>query len=312
MGKAMRDVYGEALAKYAKDNNRVVVLDADLSSSSRTSKFKEAAADRFFNVGIAEENMAAMAAGFATCGFIPFINTFATLADSMCYLCTKAMIAYSDLNVRIVGSNNGVGGAYDGSTHHATDDLSIMRNVPGMLVLTPSDAVMADWMVKTLVEDYTGPAYLSMERHGYDNLYKDSSEMKIGKAIRHGDGNDAAIFACGLSVYRALKAAELLEREGIHVSVYDFFTIKPLDKETIVHVAENVKNIITVEEHSIIGGLGTAVLETIAEAGIATNICRVGFNDCFTESGSYEELVDKYGIGTDSIVAKVKTIVKGE
>lgn len=312
MARAMREIYGEALAKYGKDNDKVVVLDADLSSSSKTSKFAEVAPDRMFNVGIAEANMVAMGAGFASCGFIPFVNTFAALADAMCYLCTKAVIAYSNLNVRIVGNNNGLGGGYDGSTHHATDDLAVMRNVPGMLVMTPSDAVMADWMVKTLISDYKGPAYLSMERYGYDNIYDSGEKMEIGKAVRTKDGTDVVVFACGLSVYRALKAAEELEKEGISVSVYDFFTIKPFDKETVIEQGKKTGKIVTVEEHSIIGGLGSSVLEAVAEAGISAKIKRVGINDCFTQSGAYEELVTEYGVGTDSIAEAVRQILKGE
>ena len=312
MGKAMREIYGQALADYGAPNERVVVLDADLSSSSKTSVFGAAAPERLLNVGIAEANMAAMAAGLASCGFIPFVNTFAALADSICYLCAKAMIAYSNLNVRIVGSNNGLGGGYDGSTHHATDDLSVMRNIPGMLVITPSDAVMARWMVKTLIYEYTGPAYLSMERHGGDDIYADDSRMRLGKAIRLTEGEDLSIFACGLSVGRALKAAEILHRDGINAQVYDMFTIKPLDRQTVIDSSAHTGRVLTVEEHSIIGGLGTAVLETIAENGICAKVRRIGIRDCYTESGSYEQLVEKYGLGIDAIVSEARELMEGE
>ena len=311
MGKAMRDVYGESLAKYGAENKKVVVLDADLSSSSRTSKFGAVAPDRLFNMGIAEAGMVAAGAGFASCGFIPFVNTFATLADSMCYLCTKAMIAYSGLNVRIVGSNNGVGGAYDGSTHHTLDDLSVMKNVPEMLVMTPSDPVMAEWMIKTLIEDYTGPAYLSMERTEAENIYDDASGMEIGKNIKLRSGKDAAIFACGLSVARSLKAAKILEEEGINVAVYDCFTIKPFDTASVEDALKETKNIVTVEEHSVVGGLGSLVLEAVAQAGIAANVKKVGFDDCFTESGSYGELIEKHGLSAKAIAEAVKATMKG-
>lgn len=312
MGRALRDVYGECLAEYARQNNKVIALDADLANCSKTCIMAETVPERVFDVGIAENHMAAMGAGFASCGFIPFVNTFAALAASMCSLTAKALIGYSGLNVRIMGANNGLSGGYDGATHHSFDDINVMRGIPGMLVMTPSDAVMMKWMVKTLIEDYKGPAYVGIPRNGYETLYQPDETFEIGKARQITEGKDAAVLACGLSVYRAVKAAELLETEGIHVRIYDMFTIKPLDRGAVIAAARETGAIVTVEEHSVIGGLGTAVLEVLAEEGIKTSVKRLGIQDCYTESGSYEDLVDEFGIGIRSIADAVKEIMEKE
>lgn len=309
MGRALRDIYGESLLKYAGLNDRVVALDADLSNSSKTCTMAAELPRRVFDVGIAESNMVAMGAGFASCGYIPFVNTFATLASSMCALSAKALIGYSGLNVRIMGSNNGLGGGYDGATHHAIDDINVMRGIPGMAVMWPSDGIMLDWMVKMLVEDYKGPAYVSIPRHGYDAIYEEGEVFELGKAKQITQGTDAAIFAGGLCVYRAKKAIEILETQGIHVSLYDIFTIKPIDREAVIRGARETGAVVIAEEHSIVGGLGTAVLEILAEENIEAAVSRLGIRDCYTESGSYEELVKKFGLDTDSIVKAVKDVV---
>lgn len=310
MGKALRDVYGESLLKYARENEKIVALDADLANCSKTCVMAAEIPERMFDVGIAENHMIAMGAGFASCGFIPFVNTFATLAASMCALSAKALIGYSGLNVRIMGANNGLSGGYDGATHHALDDMSVMRGIPGMLVMSPSDAVMTDWMVRTLVEDYQGPAYVGIPRNGYENLYQAGEPFEIGKAKQIVEGKDAAVFAYGLSVYRAKKAAEQLAAEGIHVSVYDMFTLKPFDRQAVLRTARETKAIVTVEEHSILGGLGTAVLETLAEEGVLVPVRRLGIQDCYTQSGAYEDLVTEFGIGISSIVNAVKELIE--
>lgn len=306
MGRALRDIYGECLAEYAQRNSKVIALDADLANCSKTCVMEKAVPERVFDVGIAENHMAAMGAGFASCGFIPFLNTFATLAASMCSLTAKSLIGYSGLNVRIMGANNGLSGGYDGATHHTFDDINVMRGIPGMLVMTPSDATMMKWMVKTLIEDYNGPAYVGIPRNGYETLYSADEVFEIGKAKEVAKGNDVAVLACGLSVYRAKKAAELLEEEGIHARVYDMFTIKPLDRKAVIMAAHETGAIVTVEEHSVIGGLGTAVLEVLAEEGIKTSIKRLGIQDCYTESGNYEDLVNEFGMGIFSIVDVAK------
>lgn len=265
--------------------------------------------ERMFDVGIAENHMIAMGAGFASCGLIPFVNTFATLASSMCCLCAKALIGYSRLNVRIMGANNGLSGGYDGATHHALDDMSVMRGIPGMLVMSPSDALMTDWMIRTLTEDYQGPAYVGIPRNGYEDLYVEGESFEIGKAKQLTRGADAAVFAYGLSVFRAKKAAEELALEGIYVSVYDMFTLKPFDRETVLRAARETGAIVTVEEHSVVGGLGSAVLETLAEGGEQVFVRRLGIQDCYTQSGTYEDLVAEFGIGIPDIVRAVKELI---
>lgn len=310
MGKALRDVYGESLTKYAGLNEKVVALDADLANCSKTCMMATKYPDRVFDVGIAENNMIAMGAGFASSGFIPFVNTFATLAASMCALSAKALIGYSDLNVRIMGANNGLSGGYDGATHHSFDDMNVMRAIPGMLVMTPSDSVMTDWMVRTLIWDYKGPAYAGIPRNGYETIYSEGEKFEIGKAKKIREGCDAAVFANGLSVYRAGKAAELLAREGIRVSVYDMFTLKPFDREAVLHAARETGAIVTVEEHSVIGGLGTAVLETLAEKGISVPVKRLGIQDCYTQSAAYEELINEFGLSIPAIMQTVRELVE--
>lgn len=312
MGKALRDIYGECLVKYAGLNDRVVALDADLSNSSKTCIMAAAYPHRVFDVGIAENNMAAMGAGFASSGFIPFINTFATLAASMCVLSAKALIGYSGLNVRIMGSSNGLGGGYDGATHHALDDISVMRGIPGMLVMTPSDGRILDWMVKMLVEEYKGPAYVSLPRNGYENIYGPEEHFEPGKAKQLTEGEDVSVFACGLSVYRAKKAVEILAASGIRASLYDMFTIKPLDRGAVIRAARQTGALVVAEEHSIIGGLGTSILEVLAEERIPAAVCRLGIQDCYTQSGSYEDLVAQFGLGIDSIVRAARDVVSGK
>lgn len=310
MAEALRDVYGKSLAVHAAANEKVVVLDADLSNCSKTCLAKDALNGRMFNVGIAEANMIAMGAGFASCGFIPFVNTFATLAASMCSLAMKALIGYSHLNVRLVGVNNGLCGGYDGATHHAIDDINIMRAVPGLLIASPSDAVMTDWMVKELCSDRIGPAYISISRNGCESIYAGGETFEFGRAKRLSFGHDAAIFAWGLSVRRALDAAELLKAEGIGVSVYDMFTIKPLDRRAVLEAAAETGAIVTVDEHSVIGGLGSAVLEVIAEEGLALPVKRVGIQDCYTESGRYNELIKRFGLDAGSIAQAARDVIE--
>ena len=310
MGKALRDAYGESLAKYAGQNPNVVALDADLANCTKTCIMQAQTPERVFDVGIAENNMAAMAAGFAAAGMIPFINTFATLAASMCSLSAKALIGYSVLNVRIMGANNGLCGGYDGATHHAFDDLNVMRAIPGMVVLVPSTPIMVDWMVRALITYTGGPAYVSISRNAADELYTPETTFAFGSSKQLTSGTDAAILACGLSVGRAMQAAAQLETEGLHVSVYDMFSIKPLDRTAVIHAARQTGAIVTVEEHSIIGGLGTSVLEVLAEERICVSVRRVGIQDTYTESGSYIELLHEFALDAPAIAETVRQIVR--
>ena len=192
--KALREAYGESLRKYGQANEKVVVLDADLATSTKTIMFAEACPDRFFDVGIAEANMVSMAAGFASSGFIPFINTFATFVASICAVGAKSLIAYSDLNVRLMGGNNGLTGGYDGATHHSFDDINVMRGIPNMLVVSPSDPVMMDLLIRTLIDDYRGPAYVSISRSGAGSVYTEGESFSLGKAKVVRDGADAVSY----------------------------------------------------------------------------------------------------------------------
>lgn len=302
MPEALRDVYGRALKACAMTNKKVIALDADLAGSTKSGTLLPELQAQHFNVGIAEANMTAMAAGLASCGFIPFINTFATVATSNGLLAIKSMIAYSSLEVRIIGSNTGLGGGYDGATHHSFDDVNVMRAIPGMKVLVPSDAHMLTWAVGELADCLGGPVYMGVSRHASENLYSESEQFKIGKAVRLRQGTDLTIIACGMMVARAKKAAEELEKKGISAAVLDMFTVKPLDRQAVIHAAVDTGAIVTAEEHSIVGGLGSAVLETIAEEGICVPCTRVGIKDCYTESGSYAELVERYCVGVEAIL----------
>ena len=312
MATALRDAYGDSLVKYGVPNKKVIVLDADLATSTKSVKFGNAAPDRFFDVGIAEANMAAMAAGFAASGFIPFTNTFATFTASICALSAKSLIAYSHLNVRLMGGNNGLTGGYDGATHHSFDDINVMTGIPNMLVMSPSTPVQVDWMIRNLIDEYKGPAYVSVSRQGAGEVYKKDEAFEIGKAKQVKDGKDVTIIAYGLSVPRSLQAAEELEKEGINVRVLDMFTIKPLDHEAVIKAAKETGAIVTVEEHSTIGGVGSAVADVLAEEGIAVPFGKVGIRDTFTQSGSYAQLVEAYRIGVPDIEESVRAAVSSK
>lgn len=309
MVEALRDVYGAGLAKYGQQNKRVVVLDADLATSTKSVAFERLCPERFFDVGIAEANMVSMAAGFAASDYIPFINTFATFIASICLVSAKSLIAYSNLNVRLMGGNNGLTGGYDGSTHHCFDDINVMRAIPGMLIMSPSTPIMMDWMVRALIDDYRGPAYVSISRQGAGEIYAPNERFTIGHAKQICQGCDITIFAYGLSVLRARMAVKELQSIGISARLYDMFTIKPLDRNAVLEAARHTGAIVTVEEHSIIGGLGSAVAEVLAEEGIPVPFMRMGIRDCFTQSGKYNDLIEKYNIGVDSIIEAVKATV---
>ncbi|NLI22876.1 MAG: hypothetical protein GX418_15185 [Clostridiales bacterium] len=309
MPEALRDVYGESLRRYGLANDRVVVLDADLATSTKSVLFGKACPDRFFDVGIAEANMVSMAAGFAACGYIPFVNTFATFIASIGAVSAKCLIGYSHLNVRLMGGNNGLTGGYDGATHHCLDDINVMRGIPGMLVTSPCDPVQMDWLVQTLIDDYRGPAYVSISRMGAGPVYKAGERFTLGKAKRVCAGADATVFACGLSVPRALEAVDRLRQEGLSIALWDMFTLKPLDEEAVRDAARETGAIVAVEEHSVLGGLGTAVAEVLAESGLAVPFRRVGIRDRYTESGSYPQLVEAFGLGVDAIADAVRQTV---
>ena len=308
MAKAIRDVYGEALVKYGKDNQNVVVLDADVSGSTKSAIFGKACPERFFNVGIAEANMTAMAAGMASVGKIPFINTFAVFLTTIGLLSARALGSYSKLPIKMVGAYGGMSDAFDGPSHHALEDIAIMRTLPNFKVFVPCDATETEWVVKNAIED-ASPMYLRLSRDVFPDVYTEGETFEEGKGKVVREGKDATVIACGLMVGHALKAAEELAKDGIEIRVVDMFCIKPLDKELVVRCAKETGAIISAEEHSIIGGLGGAVAEALCAAGAQVPMGFVGTNDIHGECGPYAKLQEKYGFDAAAIVRKVKETV---
>ena len=308
MAKAIREAYGEALVKYGKDDKRVVVLDADLSGSTKSGMFQKAVPERFFNVGIAEANMCSIAAGMAASGKIPFVNTFAVFLTTLGLISARALGSYAKLPVKYVGAYGGLSDAFDGPSHHANEDIAVMRALPNLKVFVASDATMTDWLVKNAIED-PSPMYLRMSRDVFPDIYSAEEKFEEGKGKIVRDGTDATIIACGLMVGNSLAAAELLEKEGIHVRVVDMFCIKPLDKDLVARCAKETGAIISAEEHNIIGGLGGAVAEALCAADAVVPMGFVGINDCHAECGPYAKLQAKYGLDANAIVAKVKETI---
>lgn len=308
MAKAIRDVYGDALVKYGKDNKNVVVLDADVSGSTKSAVFGKACPDRFFNVGIAEANMTAMAAGLASTGKIPFVNTFAVFLTTIGLLPARALGSYSKVPIKMVGAYGGMSDAYDGPSHHALEDIAVMRTLPNFKVFVPCDATETEWVVKNAMED-ASPMYLRLSRDVFPDVYSEGETFEEGKGKIVREGKDATVIACGLMVGHAMKAAEELAKEGIEIRVVDMFCIKPLDKELVVRCAKETGAIVSAEEHSIIGGLGGAVAEALCAAGAQVPMGFVGTNDIHGECGPYAKLQEKYGFDAAAIVRKVKETV---
>ncbi len=303
--KTIRDAYGDALVKYGALNTNVVALDADASNSTKSVKFAQAFPERFFNVGIAEQNMMGMAAGLAAAGKIPFVNTFAIFLCTLGSLSARSLIAYSGLNVKLMGAYGGLSDAFDGASHHAIEDLAVFRAIPGFRVFVASDAAITDWLVKTAINE-DGPMYIRLSREAMPGVYSDDERFEIGKGKIVREGTDATLFACGLMVSEGLKAAATLAGEGVSLRVVDLFTIKPIDRELILRCAEETRAIITAEEHNILGGLGGAVAEVLATGGAQAKLEMVGVRDVFTETGPYAQLLRKFDIDAQAIVAAVK------
>lgn len=307
MGKSTREAYGEALAALGAENEKIVVMDADLSGSTKTSTFRKAFPDRFFNFGIAEADMVCAAAGFAFSGYIPFASTFAIFGTGRAYEQIRNTVAYTGANVKIACSHAGLSVGEDGGSHQALEDISLMRALPGMTVFVPCDAAEARKAVKAAV-DIDGPVYLRLSRPNVDDITDENSPFVPGKANVLREGTDAAIFATGLMVSRALKAAELLEQEGISAAVLNFHTIKPIDAEAILNYNGKVRAIVTAEEHFTVGGLGSAVAEVLAgHAGARFD--RVGVEDRFGQSGKPDDLFREYGLTAENIAAKIKSLL---
>jgi transketolase len=302
-----RNAYGEALVKLGKRYKNLVVLDADLSKSTKTIMFAKEYPDRFFEMGIAEANMISTAAGLASCGKIPFVSTFAVFATGRVYDQIRMDIAYSEANVKIFATHGGISVGKDGASHQMIEDLALMRVLPNMSVIAPSDATQTGRIVELMAEK-NGPIYSRIGRANAPLIYhkKDLNEIKIGKGMIVKDGSDATIIACGTMVDPAIDAHNTLKKQGINTRIIDMHTIKPLDEKLVIKAAKETNAIISVEEHSIIGGLGAAVAEILLEKGFSCKFIRMGIKDIFCESGEPKDLLEKYELNENHIVKNVK------
>ncbi len=296
-----RQSYAEALKELGEKNKNIVVLDADLSRSTKTDIFAKAFPERFFNMGISEQDMIGTSAGFATCGKIPFANTYAIFAAGRAYDQIRNSVCYPNLNVKICAAHAGVTVGADGATHQMLEDIAMMRVLPNMKVFSPSDDVQTKFIIKE-ISKINGPCYVRLARISTPVIYDEDEKFEIGKAKQIGKGEDATIIATGVCVAEALKAKAILEKKGIFVRVLDIHTIKPIDRDAIVRCAQETKKIITIEDHSILGGLGSAVCEVLAEE-YPTKVTRLGINDSFGKSGSAEELMKLFKIDAQAIVS---------
>ena len=306
---ATRESYGNALVELGKKYENLVVLDADLAGATKTGVFKKAFPDRHIDCGIAECNMMGIAAGLSTTGKVPFASTFAMFASGRAYEQVRNSIGYPHLNVKIGATHAGISVGEEGATHQCNEDMALMRTIPGMVILNPSDDVEARAAVEAAYH-HEGPVYLRFGRLAVPVINdRPDYKFEIGKGIVLRDGSDVTIIATGLCVSEALGAAEKLAADGISAQVINIHTIKPLDEELVVEAARKTGKVVTVEEHSIIGGLGGAVAETLGEK-LPTPMLRIGIRDVFGESGPALELIKKYGLDADSIYEKVKGFVK--
>ena len=306
---SLRTAYGEALVEQGKDNPNIVVLEADLGKSTMSNLFQNAYPERYFEMGIAEANMASTAAGLALTGKIPFINSFAVFSTGRCYDQLRQTIAIAGLNVKICGSSAGLSDYGDGSTHQSVEDMSLMRGIPGMTVLVPVDAVETTKMVAAMVNN-TGPMYIRINRNDLPIVTPTAPPFEIGKLYTIQEGKDVVVFANGVMVSRALAAAEELKAEGVSVKVVNVSTIKPLDRQAVIDCAKGMKAVVTAEEHSVIGGLGSAIAEALRlEKGVPLDF--VGIEDVFgTSALNYDELLEHYGLTAQAISAKIKGLLK--
>ncbi|MFY9442123.1 MAG: transketolase family protein [Tepidanaerobacteraceae bacterium] len=302
---ATRDAYGEALAQLGEEIKDIVVLDADLSGSTKTSVFAKKFPERFFNVGIAEQNLMGTAAGFATCGKIPFASTFAVFATGRAFEQVRNSICYPKLNVKIAATHAGLTVGEDGATHQSVEDLSLMRALPNMTVISPADAVETKKAVMAAAF-HQGPVYIRLGRMAVETIFDEDYEFEIGKGKVLREGSDVAIIATGIMVAEALRAAEILEKEGINAMVVNIHTLKPIDEDIILKAAD-CGAIVTAEEHTVIGGLGSAVAEVLAEKK-PTPMRRIGIKDRFGLSGKPNELLRLYNLTAEDIADAAREV----
>ena len=304
---ATREAYGKALAEFGAEYENLVVLDADLAAATKTGTFKKAFPDRFFDCGIAENNMIGVATGMALCGKIPFASSFAMFAAGRSFEQVRNSIGYPHINVKIGATHAGITVGEDGATHQCNEDIALMRTIPGMVILNPAVATEARLAVKAAI-DYVGPVYLRFGRMAVPTIFGDDYKFEIGKGVKLAEGTDVALIATGIEVEQALLARDLLAAEGISASVVNISTIKPLDEELVLAEAKACGAVVTCEEHSIIGGLGGAVTECLAEK-CPVPVLRVGINDEFGRSGPAKELVSYYKLDAASIAEKAKAAI---
>ncbi len=305
-----RDAYGETLVELGKDNPNIVVLDADLSGSTRTAKFAKVFPERFFNLGVAEQNMMGVAAGLASCGKIAFASTFAMFGTGRAWGQIRNTISYNKLNVKIVLSHAGITVGEDGSSHQALEDVGLMRVIPNMKVIIPCDAPETREAVRAVAK-ISGPVYIRLSRSKVPSLPNKKTPFKIGKARILREGKDIALIACGIMVKESLEAALLLEKQGVSCAVINMHTIKPLDEETLLKVAQKTKAVITCEEHTINGGLGSAVSEVLGEH-LPTPMVRIGIKDKFGQSGAPQDLLREYNLTKEDIVEAARKLLKSK
>ena len=308
MAKAIREVYGETIKKYGELNKDIVVLDADVSGSTKSAMFGKEYPDRFYNCGICEYAMMGMAAGMAKSGKIPFVNTFAVFLTTIVSLAARTFMSYSGIPIKMMGAYGGMSDAFDGATHHALEDIAMMRTLPGVNVMVASDAQITDWMVKTAIE-VKEPMYIRLSRDAAPDCHPADAKFELGKGMVVREGSDVTIIACGLMVSTAITAAEALEAKGISARVVDMYCIKPIDAELIEKCAKETGAVVTAEEHSVIGGLGGAVAEVLAKAGCAVPTEMVGMQDRHGESGPYKDILHKYGMDAEAVAAAAEKAV---
>lgn len=301
---ATRQSYGEALLELGRENKDIVVLDADLSGATKTKLFAKEFSERFFDMGISEQDMMSTAAGMSTMGKIPYASTFAVFAAGRAYDQIRNSICYPKLNVKICATHAGITVGEDGATHQMLEDISMMRTLPNMTVISTSDDIQTKWAVKE-ISKIQGPVYLRLSRLATPVIYDENEKFEIGKGKQFGNGTDATVIATGVTVIEALKAKEELAKEGIDIRVVDMHTIKPIDKEIIIKSAKETNKIITIEDHNIIGGLGTAVCEVLSEE-YPKKVVRMGIKDEFGTSGKAEELMKHFKITSKDIVEEIK------
>jgi transketolase len=303
-----RVVYGQTLVELGREDERIVALDADLSKSTMTTLFEQEFPERYFEMGIGEQNMVSTAVGLALCGKIAFVNSFAVFAAGRPYDQIRVSVCIGKVNVKIIGSSCGISDFGDGATHQSIEDIAIMRAIPNMTVLSPVDGIETRKMVRAAAE-YEGPVYIRINRNEVPDVSRENQEFKIGKPSVIRDGTDVTVFAHGYMVYKSLKAAEILEKQGISLRIVNVSTLKPIDEQAVIELADGVKGIVTVEEHTIIGGLAGAIAFILR--GRAIPMEAVAIQDCFGQSAlDYEQLLEHYGLTDTAIVKAVQKVLR--